>query len=356
MHGVLLTGFPGFLASTLLPRLADVLPDGPQISCLVEARFEDLAARRASAVAQQSGCSIRVVRGDITLPDLGLGTKWTEIAGQCRQVFHLAAIYDLAVSRDVATRVNVDGTRHLLDFAADCPRLERFHHVSTCYVSGRHPGRFTENDLDVGQRFGNHYESTKYESEVLVQTAATNGLPTTVYRPSIVSGDSTTGRTQKMDGPYFFIQWLLAQPRLAVMPVFRASASATMNIVPSDYVTGAIAYLCGVRKEALQVYSLADPAPLTVPELTDLLAAATGRRALRVPATRGAARGLVRALSRLHPALDIPGEAVEYLGHPTHYDCTNAVRDLKPSGITCPPLSDYVHRLVSFVAEEKRRT
>ena len=356
MHGVLITGFPGFLASALLPRLAAVLPDEAQVTCLVEARFEDLAARRASAVAQQSGCSIRVVRGDITLPDLGLGPRWAEVAEHCREVFHLAAIYDLAVSHDAASRVNVDGTRHVLEFAADCPLLERFHHVSTCYVSGRHAGRFTEDDLDVGQRFGNHYESTKFESEVLVQSAATSGLPTTIYRPSIVSGDSTSGRTQKMDGPYFFIQWLLAQPRVAVMPVFRASASATMNIVPSDYVTGAIAYLSRLRKDALQVYSLADPSPLTIPELTELLAAATGRNARRVPATRGLARVLVRALSRLHPTLDIPGEAVEYLGHPTHYDCTYALRDLKPSGITCPPLSSYVHRLVSFVQEEKRRS
>jgi thioester reductase-like protein len=46
------------------------------------------------------------------------------------------------------------------------------------------------------------------------------GLPATIYRPSIVVGDSHTGETQKFDGPYFVMQWLLRQPTVAVLPKF----------------------------------------------------------------------------------------------------------------------------------------
>src|SRR5207247_6389267 len=127
------------------------------------------------------------------------------------------AIYDLSVSRDAGMRVNVDGTRHVLDFAERCPSLQRFHYVSTCYVSGRHHGVFGEDDLDVGQRFNNFYEETKFLAEVEVRRRS--GLPVTIYRPSVVVGDSRTGETQKFDGPYFVIQWILRQPRVAFLPV-----------------------------------------------------------------------------------------------------------------------------------------
>ena len=45
-----------------------------------------------------------------------------------------------AAAADVATRVNVEGTRQVLAFAEAAPNLRRMHYVSTCYVSGRHPG------------------------------------------------------------------------------------------------------------------------------------------------------------------------------------------------------------------------
>src|SRR6185295_13240080 len=106
-------------------------------------------------------------------------------------------------SREVGMRVNVDGTRHVLDFAAAQPSLERLHYVSTCYVSGRYQGVFAESDLEKGQTFNNYYEETKYLAEVEVQRRMREGLPATIYRPSVVVGDSTSGATQKYDGPYF---------------------------------------------------------------------------------------------------------------------------------------------------------
>jgi len=352
MNSILITGFPGFLASSLIPALVERLKPGTRVDCLCERRFESDACRRAEELERLTGYSLRVLPGDIAHPDLGLGSAYGSVQAGCEQVFHFAAIYDLAVPLDLATRVNVDGTRNVLRFAAGCDRLLRFHHVSTCYVSGRYRGVFRENDLQVGQVFGNHYESTKYESEVLVHEAASNGLPTTVYRPSIVTGDSRTGWAPKMDGAYFLIQWLLAQPPVAVVPEFRGSRDSTMNIVPSDYVVRALAHLSSLHGAPMSVYGLADPSPLTVPELADLFGRATGRTVLRIPLTLPVARGLMRTASALHPRLNIPAYAVDYLGHPTQYDCSATVSALEGSGISCPPLADYVDYLVSFVINE----
>jgi nucleoside-diphosphate-sugar epimerase len=75
-----------------------------------------------------------VAEGDITQPGLGLGA---DALNDVTEAWHLAAAYDLAVSREVAFRVNVEATRNVLDALERCPRLTRLHYFSTCYVSGR---------------------------------------------------------------------------------------------------------------------------------------------------------------------------------------------------------------------------
>ena len=128
---------------------------------------------------------------------------------------------DLGVRREVGMRVNLYGTRHVLDFAAACEGLERFHYFSTCYVSGRHPGIFHEHDLERGQAFSNWYEETKYQAEREVRERMQEGLRATIYRPSIVVGDSRTGATRKYDGPYGMIRWMLRQRRTVPIPGIR---------------------------------------------------------------------------------------------------------------------------------------
>ena len=132
-----------------------------------------------------------------------------------REAWHLAAVYDLAVGRGVAQRVNVDGTRNLLEFMAAAPRFERLQYVSTAYVSGRTRGAFRETDLDVGQRFKNHYEETKFLAEVEVVRSK---LPATIYRPGVVVGDSQTGETAKFDGPYAVLRMMEKLPSPGLFP------------------------------------------------------------------------------------------------------------------------------------------
>ena len=71
------------------------------------------------------------------------------------------------------------------------------------------------------------------------------GMPATIYRPSIVVGDSRTGETQKYDGPYFAMQWLLRQKRVAIMPVVGSPSDTEFNVVPRDFVIDAITWLSG---------------------------------------------------------------------------------------------------------------
>jgi thioester reductase-like protein len=150
---VLFTGFPGFIGERLLPRLLEGRPDAVFV-CLVQPRFADAAARSRAAIEARHPPTrgrIRIVGGDITQADLGLAEA-AEVLPSLTGAYHLAAVYDLAVPRDLGMLVNVEGTRNLLRFLARAPRLQRLHYVSTAYVSGTTTGTFRETDLDVGQR------------------------------------------------------------------------------------------------------------------------------------------------------------------------------------------------------------
>src|SRR5438876_11477792 len=140
MPTLFFTGYPGFLGSELLPRLLRRDP-GATALCLVQPKFAALARERARPLGER----VRLVEGDITSAIDASPDDVTEI-------YHLAAIYDLAVPRDLGMRVNVDGTCHVLDFAERCHALRRFEYVSTCYISGYYSGVFRETDLDLGQR------------------------------------------------------------------------------------------------------------------------------------------------------------------------------------------------------------
>lgn len=352
MSTIFLTGFPGFIGSALIKRLLDRYPAEVTVTCLIQPKFRVLAEQRIKELEvgrpEWQG-RILLCEGDITLPELGLGPRLVGLQDEIIEIFHLAAVYDLGVGRELAMRVNVNGTRNMLNFAEICPNLHRFQYISTCYVSGRYNGGFTEEMLIVNQQFNNHYEETKYLAEVETQKYLKAGLPITIYRPSIVIGDSQTGATQKYDGPYYVLQWILRQWRLAVVPVSGDTRLYEVNVVPRNYVVDAIAYLSGLEKSQGQVYHLCDPKPLTVDELLDEIGRATGRKLLRVPLPKIVAKGALEYLPGVQWLTRIEPEAVEYFTQPTRYTCTNTLRDLAGSGIICPRIPEYLNRLIAFM-------
>src|SRR5215207_2659355 len=143
-----ITGFPGFIANRLLERLAR---KDCRFILLVQPSLAMRAAEEIARIAALTGKSVadfQVVEGDIS--ERGLALKATElelVQQQATRVFHLAAIYDLAVPRDLALLVNRGGTRNVLEVVRRMPRLRQRHHVSTCYVAGKREGMIFESQL-----------------------------------------------------------------------------------------------------------------------------------------------------------------------------------------------------------------
>ncbi len=288
-------------------------------------------------------------QGDISEDHLGLNHTDREIARtESTIVFHLAALYDLAVARDPAMQVNVAGTRNVNQFAASLPNLRHYHYVSTCYVAGKRRGRILETELRHDAGFRNYYEETKYLAEVEVESAKAE-LPITIHRPSVVCGDSRSGETTKFDGVYYLIRYLLKWP--TVISLFNiGNREVSLNLVPVDFVVESLAALASDVRAIGKTLQLADPDPLSTLELFNTIAReinGSGSR-ITVPAP------LVQFSLKLPPSPKITGlphAAVPYFFLNQTYDTRQSVEMLGAHGIHCPKFPEYVGQIVDYAAK-----
>lgn len=345
---VLVTGFPGFIGRRLVAELLEREPDASVVA-LVEERMAD-AARQAVAALDGDG-RIEVVAGDIGERRLGLDApSWERLVEEVTVVFHLAAIYDLAVPLELAQRVNVEGTGNVLELCLQAKRLERLNYVSTAYVAGDRHGVVYEHELSLGQGFKNHYESTKFQAELWVHEL-THRVPTTIHRPAIVVGDSRTGQTAKFDGPYYILRMARAvQARGGPMGQV-GDGQSPFNVVPVDFVVEAMLAAADEPEAVGATLHLVDPEPLSSHELVELLVSElTGEQPrLRVPP---ALADLAMRSSRLRGAFgDTPRQSIVYLNHAVRFDARQASDLLARQGLTCPRFADYVEAIVGFYRE-----
>ena len=343
------TGFPGFIAERLVERLAR---EEFQFFLLVEARFVDRAMESIALIAEDKNIPLEnfaVIEGDITKANLGMdAVDAATIRYETTDVFHLAAIYDLAVERDLAVRVNLEGTKNVNDFVRSLRHLKRYNYISTCYVAGKRTGQIGENELEHDKGFRNYYEETKYLAEMEVEQLKRD-LPVTIFRPSVVVGDSETGETAKYDGIYYLILYLRKAPYL-LRAINVGNMSVKLNLVPVDFVVNAIAELALDEKATGKTFAIADPEPLTTAELFDAIALElTGRRSEFAPPPKLVEWFLSKPISP--PITGLPTHGVPYFFIEQTYDTTIANEHLERHGIKCPNFRDYVANLLKFVDE-----
>lgn len=344
---IFMTGFPGFIAERLVARLSR--PD-VQFFLLVQPQFVETAVKAVEKIAADTSTPIEnfaLIEGDISKSDLGMSAEDLAIVrGETTDLFHLAAIYDLAVAKGPAERVNLIGTRNVNELARSIEHLRRYNYISTCYVAGKRTGRILETELSHDAGFRNHYEETKYLAEVEVEDLKEQ-LPVTIFRPAVVVGDSATGETAKYDGIYYLIKYLRKAPSLLRL-INVGNGQVTLNLVPVDFVVEGIAALSEDENAVGRTVALADPNPLTTAELFDAIAASmTGKRSVVHPPA-----GLVEwslMLPVTPPITGLPHSGVPYFFIKQEYDTAVAYSLLGPHGIVCPDFREYVGNLIKFV-------
>jgi thioester reductase-like protein len=344
VKSVLVTGFPAFTAKRMTEKLLAAEPE-TKLYVLAQQKFADDAAK-------QFGSRAEILVGDVCDMDLGLSSlEYRAISRELSWIHHLAGIYWMGIDEETARRVNVTGTRTVLDLARDAARLERVVHWSTAMVSGDRKGTWYEEDLEAGQKFHSAYERTKFEAEKLVR-AAMHKLPITILRPGIIVGDSKTGEIDKLDGPYYLITLIATNASGMRLPMLGRGESP-LHLVPIDYVIEAAWQISRRDDAGGKTFHLVDPAPMRASEVFDAVAeyAHTEKPRGHIPGVIARAVLKTPGLSRLGRG---PLAFVDVLDHPVHYDQTNTARALAGTPLHCPPLADYLPVLVQHVLDVTR--
>ena len=345
---IFITGFPGFIGSRLVDRLLHEFTN-PDFYLIVQDNFYETAQGVIEKIKSNNikcKSKFNIIKGDISTYMLDFNSEdYKRLTKKVTRVYHLAAIYNLSVSSQVAYKINVEGTSNILEFCEDCKKLKQHCYISTCYVAGDRAGVIYEDELESGQDFKNHYEETKYLAEVLVKNSMSR-IPTVVVRPGIVVGDSDTGETNKYDGPYYVMKILQMLPPFVPM-INIGEMTAKVNVVPVDYVVNAITKLSVLPNTIGQTFQLAETQPLSSMEIADMACSIfkVPKVNFTVPLVAVDIMNKTKIVDKL---LGIPDEFFEYFNYDAYFDSTNTRKYLEPEGIYCPKFKNYLPTLVNY--------
>jgi thioester reductase-like protein len=362
------TGATGFLGRHLVERL--LAGREGKVYVLVRessrGRLDELIDRWASAAGASATKRIVPVIGDLRRPLLGVEEEQVrELRGQIGHFIHLAAVYDMTAPAERNTAANVGGTTHAVELARSL-EVRCLHHVSSIAVAGAFHGTFTEEMFDVGQKLPSPYHRTKFEAERIVREQPF--VPWRIYRPAVVVGDSRTGEMDKVDGPYYFFKAIQRARQLLPewLPLVGVDLGRT-NIVPVDWVAGAMDNLIHQPDLDGRAFHLTDPRGQRVEELINELAAAAHAPRFAVSLDRRLTRALptwplslalavppwrqLRGLALRE--LGIPEEVLAHMELVPRFDSTATQLALAGSGLEEPPqLRTYAARLWDYWERE----
>lgn len=258
-----ITGGTGLVGKSLLPRILKTFPQST-ITLLARGEDEEDAAERVREIAQhiedEEGIAdatkrIDGMRGDVGLDHCGLATAQVErIAKEATHIIHGAATIRFDHPIDEARALNCGGTRRLLAIAHMCAekgKLKRFVYIGSSSVSGQRGGYIYEHELEMGQRFFNTYEQSKNESERIVRNNF-DKIPCTVFRPSIIIGDSRTGKTSSFNVIYIPLR-LVQKGMLTYVP---GTPDTLMDLVPIDWVDDAMVHILSKEESVGKVFHI----------------------------------------------------------------------------------------------------
>jgi NAD(P)-dependent dehydrogenase (short-subunit alcohol dehydrogenase family) len=352
------TGATGFIGKRLVKKLLE--RKGSVVHFLLRKESEG----KVAGLRQYWGASAaRVVPvfGDLTTKKLGVSAESVKkLKGQIDHFYHLAAVYDLGADEASQIAVNIEGTRNTVELAKAID-ARHFHHVSSIAAAGLYEGVFREDMFEEAENYEHPYFMTKHESEKIVRQECK--VPWSVYRPAMVVGDSSTGEMDKIDGPYYFFK--LIQRMRQLLPPWLPSVGlegGRINIVPVDFVVGAldtISHQAGIAKKC---FHLVDPVGYRVGDVLDIFsrAAHAPKMNLFINAAllgfipRSITKGLMalapvrRVRNAIMKDLGLPDDMLTFVNYPTRFDCREALAALKGSGVACPNLKDYAWRLWDY--------
>lgn len=356
----LITGATGFLGREVVAHLLAEDPHA-ELVLLVRGKDDADARRRADkllaevlegAKLEDGKRRVHVVRADLERDRFGLDEQaFDRLANETSAVIHGAASVSFTLPLEEARRINVEGTRRVFDFAQKAGA--RVDYIGTAYVAGERRGTILESELDVGQSFRNTYEQTKMEAEKLARERSKT-QPIAIFRPSIIVGDSKTGRTSSFKVLY----WPLKIFGRGLWRIVPGRAETPVDVVPSDFVVRAMLHIRKRADSAGNCYHLT-AGPERSARLGDLAALASkffgSKPAIFVDPHKFVkyARPLIDRFTwgNLRKILLTGRVYTPYLSIDLRFDTTNTRKALQGTDIEVPRVDEYFSTLFRYCIE-----
>jgi thioester reductase-like protein len=281
---IFLTGSTGYIGAHVAANLLD--GHGAALNVLVRARDPREAQERLwnglqlhldfARFYEYLQTRVRVFCGDLTTPAFGLGRDdYDRLVHTTDSVIHCAASLNRK-SEKSCLNVNLRGTLEVLTLARHAEHyhgLRRFSQVSTVAVAGQRSNEVVTEDRSIEWDRSDYdpYARTKKFCEHMMRVLLPD-TPKTVFRPSIVLGDSRYAETTQFDMVRSFVF-------LAGLPVLPFRPTDKIDIVNVDFVADAIATLHQKDQPQHDTYHLSSGLESqTFRQLTSTLAAAQNKR------------------------------------------------------------------------------
>ena len=360
---IFLTGSTGYLGSYLVAGLLTEHRD--TLNLLVRAKTEQEAHERLWTSLQLHfafpefleflNTRVRIFRGDLTSDLFGLSDdEYHALVDSTDSLIHCAASLNRK-SEKQCLNVNLRGTLEVIQLARRAQNrhgLRRYSHVSTVAVAGKRQNEIVTEDgaIDWSRSDYDPYARTKKFCEHMANQLLAD-VPKTIFRPSIILGDSRRGDTSQFD-------MVQAFHVLAQMPVLPLRPDDKIDIVPANYVGKAIVNIHQKDAPAHGIYHLSSgTGSQTYHELTDVLAQAGGR--MRPKYSPWLGRTFSRTVNWAANRTGAIGHGASllkvfwpYLDWNTVFDNSRVVAEL---GETPAKFSTYAHALLKFSRENKFR-
>lgn len=357
---ILLTGVTGYIGSYVANGILEAHDD--RLAVLVRATSIEEAKQRLWKSLQLHMDFDRfaehlerfdIYLGDLTAPNLGLDDEARDrMVKSVDSVLHIAASLNRK-SAKVCFNVNLRGTLQILKVARDARDhhgLRRFSDVSTVAVAGHRQDEVVreEEAIDWNRSDYDPYARTKKFCEHMVHELLPE-VPITVFRPSIVLGDSRFPQTTQFD-------MVRAFAALAHMRVLPLRPESRVDIVNADYVGKAIVTVHQADAPQHDVYHLSSGTDsLTYRQIVDALrAAGHGPRMIFAPRLEKPFEKLVDSLMStprklgIAPAASLMKVFLPYLVYNTVFENARIVAEVghKPA-----PFADYAYDLLRFASD-----
>jgi thioester reductase-like protein len=281
---IFLTGSTGYIGAHVAANLLD--GHGASLNVLVRARDPREAQVRLWNALQLHldfprfyeylQTRVRIFYGDLTSPGFGLGRdEYDRLVHTTDSVIHCAASLNRK-SEKSCLNVNLRGTLEVLTLARHAEHyhgLRRFSQVSTVAVAGQRNHEVVTEDRSIEWDRSDYdpYARTKKFCEHMMRVLLPD-TPKTVFRPSIVLGDSRYAETTQFDMVRSFV-FLASLPALPFRPTDK------IDIVNVDFVADAIATLHQKDQPQHDIYHLSSGLESqTFRQLTTALAAEQNKR------------------------------------------------------------------------------